>query len=690
MTFSSSLNTFQVKQNVEGVFFLKNATGFGKHSFWVRGIPSPLIEYLPTTQGFNAIDGIHTYNNPQKDIYDPISKFTGASYVLVSKNSLERRVEKWLVENFRLKNNADILIEFSFQNIQIIGANHVEFDIMAKTNQAGVKFAASDIYIKYSTEAFGEDVVANEKIEATKGTIIENEVYTLQLADETEQIVKFLVNAGLEPNELYSLSSFFEKFLHVKLDIQNVWQLAQLSFEDFLMGNQSLFYDEASGEFIGFDKIGVSNPVFPFMVPNIINITPNPITAGTNSFLTIIGTGFGEQNNDSKVFFKTADWFPGSTHPEWVEVFTNDDIASWTDEEIIVLVPDFMQNLGSAGTGQVRVENSFGNDISDQTLEVRYNLRNVRFSDENFTNEYRVEIIRQNPVGEEFAITWMISQALSDEDNLVLPITEAAITQWRCETDVSWELNALPTAQNANNATDGINLIYLAPASDFSDPQFIAETFVSGRFGICSAENIIFINEVDIGIKDQDNLFGYALGTDPILLNQKDFFATILHELGHALMLQHAKPLGKVMYPEILPGSTMARTITMDDSDGAKDVIESSQNNLGYNGCPVPINKAPCMIDGTDNNMQPTQNINVYPNPFTQGLTMNFKSKQTGVAVLRLYNFLGQLILEKHVAIVSGENVYHIEENDMQLSKGGYLLQINVGAKTLSSKIIKQ
>lgn len=305
-------------------------------------------------------------------------------------------------------------------------------------------------------------------------------------------------------------------------------------------------------------------------------------------------------------------------------------------------------------------------------------------------NEYRVEIIRQNPVGEEFAITWMISQALSDEDNLVLPITEAAITQWRCETDVSWELNALPTAQNANNATDGINLIYLAPASDFSDPQFIAETFVSGRFGICSPENIIFINEVDIGIKDQDNLFGYALGTDPILLNQKDFFATILHELGHALMLQHAKPLGKVMYPEILPGSTMARTITMDDSDGAKDVIESSQNNLGYNGCPVPINKAPCMIDGTDNNMQPTQNINVYPNPFTQGLTINFKSKQTGVAVLRLYNFLGQLILEKHVAIVSGENVYHIEENDMQLSKGGYLLQINVGAKTLSSKIIKQ
>jgi hypothetical protein len=91
--------------------------------------------------------------------------------------------------------------------------------------------------------------------------------------DELATILKFLVNAGLEPNELYSLSQIAEKFLHVKLDIDNIYELANISFDDFLMANQSLFYDEETGAFIGFDKIAAEDGFFLFKAmgfPNII------------------------------------------------------------------------------------------------------------------------------------------------------------------------------------------------------------------------------------------------------------------------------------------------------------------------------------------------------------------------------------------------------------------------------------
>lgn len=191
------------------------------------------IEYFFDGQPYPAVDRYFTYTSLTREIYEPIEKVLKKDFVKLKPNTFEEKVGSWFKENLLVKTNTDILIEFTFDNIQVTGVDEVEFDIMAKSNQEGIKFAASDVYISYNEDAFGSFVVSNDKIEATKETVIDNNVYTLELTDDAAQIVKFLVNADLEPIELYPLSVVPEKFLHIKLDIESVIELASLSFEDF-------------------------------------------------------------------------------------------------------------------------------------------------------------------------------------------------------------------------------------------------------------------------------------------------------------------------------------------------------------------------------------------------------------------------------------------------------------------------
>jgi hypothetical protein len=691
-------HTFQIENGKEGIFFLKQAKNLKNSDYWVRGIPNPFIPYSHTNSTFLAKDGWEIYTNPVKDLYVPIEAITRKPITSLQNNSLEESIEHWLNEVITVNSVTDILIEFSFDNIQFTGSNYVEFDIMAKTNDAGIKFAASDVFIEYSTEAFGTDVVSNEKIEATKETIIEDEVYTLQLTDETASIVKFLVSSGFEPNQLYPLSSFFEKFIHIKLEVENLWQLASLSFDGLLMANQSVFYNESTGEYIDFDKVGVSDSFFPLMMPNIESVQPSPTTAGTGSYITITGTQFGDRNADSKVFFRNANYYPGSNADEWVEVFGQDDIpeAGWSNEEITVLVPQVLQTdgtggYGTAGSGNVRVENSFGDDISEMNIDVLYSITNIRYPDENFRNEYRIELRAQGNSTPSFGTTWRISETLANSNALVVPIIQDAVMQWRCATEIGWDVStSLWPSGNAQNAVDFVNVIFSAPVSEFSNPQLIAETFITGeieRLGLCNSVNTVYVKDIDIAVKNTEGLFGYALGDNPILLDQKDFYSTILHELGHAHMLSHALPYGKVMYPNLLDGSTTERTLTVDDISGGQDVLSSSEANLGIaNSCPPAMLRKPC---GPNNvgEIDYLTNLLIFPNPTQGQITLSFSSEETIEGRFEIFNLIGQQLHQEHKQIVPGENRLDFDLNYLDIKGSLFIKVITEGSSNIFSFI---
>ncbi|HIH02335.1 MAG TPA: PKD domain-containing protein [Methanoregulaceae archaeon] len=90
--------------------------------------------------------------------------------------------------------------------------------------------------------------------------------------------------------------------------------------------------------------------------PAIAAVSPPIASAGTNTTITITGTGFGAQGSRSDVGFPSAGgvyWASGSTN-----AVNPDDIVSWSDTEIVVRVPNGLGAGGSretASSGGLRV-----------------------------------------------------------------------------------------------------------------------------------------------------------------------------------------------------------------------------------------------------------------------------------------------------------------------------------------------
>lgn len=635
----------------EGLFFCKNYSipnVSDVETLMLNDIYG-FVKYSYTSTIFQATDRFTTYTNLKSDLYEPITQQTASEYTVKEKNSLEKKIDAWLEEILTVASSTDILIEFTFENITLVGIDAVEFDIMAKSNQDNIKFAASDVYISYSTEAFGESVVANDKIEATKETVIVDQVYTLYLTDESSNIVKFLINAGLEPDQLYPLSPTAEKFLHVKLDIENIYELASLSFEDFLMTNQSFFYDETTGEFVGFDKIAVQNPVFPFLMPSITGFSPNPITAGTASELTITGTNFG--TTKGKVRFSNAD----DGGMSFMEADAA-DITTWNNTEIVVKVPSVRTGVGQqgnpAGSGLFQIQTApspaFPNGEIAQNnppfspLEIRYAVANFR----PIPAGVRPHMAELNGMD---GYTFRLGVSLDNEPNATT-IIDQSLCDWNMVTGVNWFLDVTPIQNPVANGNDGINIIFLGGEGNFTGSTAGATAFTTITGEVCPDGSATYINDIDIVLRA--NLINispflgwhYDSNTNPGLFSF-DFYSVIKHELGHAHNLKHAIPDSKLMYWQLMPGNTR-RNFHPEDINGGNDVLDATVIALNQGFCPVdPMMRSNTLCLNSTTDLQKSTLITVSPNPnFNGQVQVYFDDDISGEINFELFDLGGRLI----------------------------------------------
>lgn len=685
----------------EGLFFCKN---FSVLNFPTSGILmlndiNGFIKYSYGRERFQATDRFTAYNNLKTELYEHITQQTASEYVVKKKNSLEKNIEAWLEETLTVVSNTDILIEFTFDNINLIGTDEVEFDIMAKSNQENIKFAASDVYISYSTEAFGESVVANDKIEATKETVIEDQVYTLYLTDEASNIVKFLINAGLEPDQLFPLSPIAEKFLHIKLDIENIYELASLSFEDFLMANQSFFYDETTGEFVGFDKIAVQNPIFPFLMPSITGFSPNPITAGTASELTITGTNFGATKG--KVRFPNAD-DGGMSFME-----ADDADVTWSDTEIIVKVPSVRAGVGQqgnpAGSGIFQIQTApspaFPNgEITQnnpplQPLDIRYAVANFR----PIPAGIRPHMAELNGMD---GYTLRLGISLANEPNAT-SIVEQSLCDWNMVTGVNWILDATPIQIPVANGDDEINTIFLGGEGNFVGSTAGATAFTTITGMVCqdgTPNPPTYIKDVDIILRaDPSNIspllgWHYDENTNPNLLDF-DFYSVIKHELGHAHNLKHAIPDNKLMYWQLLAGNTR-RDFHPEDINGGNDVLDATLIALNQGFCafdPMTRSNTLCLNSIHDAEVQ-KKNFFIFPNPILgSSLNINISENPFPIKKFELWNTIGEKNLDFHIEQGSISSDTYQLNIPSKLSSGVYLLHAldEYGNIIFSGKVIK-
>ncbi len=604
-------HTMPMPINGEGVFFCKHFDNSPNQAdrFLMLNGQSGVIYYETRTTGFQAKDNMGVYKNLKTGVLDKIIEAIGSDPIVYGKNVFENNFSDWLYDNIGLFSMNDTIIEFSFDNIQLIGTTvtEVEFDILVKSNIAGIKFVATDIFLEYSTEAFGEYVVQNEMISASKRTVIEDTIYTFDLVDYSENTLQLLVTSNFQAASLYPLSQTFEEFLHVTLNIENIYALANISFDDFLMADQSLFYDENTGEFVEFDRIIVSPPFNPFDVPDVLDffgedaLNPHHITAGTEEILTIIGTGF--LGVKGIIEFYDADNPSGVTVVETSE----NDIISWNDVEIKVKVPsadaDFSGHTAGTGFFKVVLPSGGGDASSDDPLYVDYSVYNFRTTPGNSVPVHLgdAEVGDGNDNGE---LVFTLSNNM-DVVAFARDIVEAGICDWNSKTNVNWDLDPMP-ATNATAANgDNKNLIYFGGESEFTGSLSSLKAYTILRLGTndrripCTGLGYVFQREVDIVFREGSNLSNanstitgwhytsLATPTNPAT-DEFDFYTTILHELGHAHLLRHVREHPKIMNNSISSGNGayVNRTFQPEDVEGGEFVLAKSETvyNLG-GGC---------------------------------------------------------------------------------------------------------
>jgi PKD repeat protein len=325
---------------------------------------------------------------------------------------------------------------------------------------------------------------------------------------------------------------------------------------------------------------------------SITSFTPTTITAGTNSILTINGSGFGASQGSSTVDLKSAD-DGGASYISPV----NSQYVSWSDTQIKVLVPD------NAGTGTIRV--SAGTTmVSTTTLTVSYAELNT-----SGTTPYQTDHVKINTSG---GLTWQMYTGFNSNTAANQSFTRAFNT-WRCATKINWIMGSTTTVNSIGS--DGTSVIRFDSGSELG----------AGILGQCTSywkgcnTSVWYVNELDMAIDDGANWnFGPAAPTG----SQYDLESVMLHELGHGHQLGHVINKTDVMN-YALSNASSRRTLNANNQAAGDDLMSRS---IVTNSCgPGAMTKltGQCAIGG------PVADFSATPLNGCASLTVTFTDKTT-------------------------------------------------------------
>jgi hypothetical protein len=321
-----------------------------------------------------------------------------------------------------------------------------------------------------------------------------------------------------------------------------------------------------------------ANSPKPLAAPIISTISPNPVTAGTFSVLTITGSNFGASYvaGTSALQFRNAN-DGGSTYITALDNL----IISWTDTEIQAYVPT------QAGTGTIQVTNSTNETTtSTSTLTITYNQSNPLSGGV----YYEPNLIQDNGTpGYRFSYsTATDNNGVSfDGHTNAKARFESALNTWRCYTgfnvDVSTTTNTTTAAVN-----DGINAV-LFDNNATPLPNGVLGRATS-RYSGCNPGSGLkwYVHEIDIVFRRDGTgspAITWYFGADPgsIPFSNYDFESVALHETGHGHQLGHIISSGAVMHYSIA-NSVIARTPSATRDVPGGTYVLSHSNSFNFCG----------------------------------------------------------------------------------------------------------
>ena len=430
----------------------------------------------------------------------------------------------------------------------------VEFDVLAKSSVAGLKFGRAEIIIDYPAGNLGEFIVDQEKIEAEKGDISDSPAYTIDVKDETEDRISLTVESpcdNAEPH--YVLDTVYEKLAKLTVKVNEWGNLGTMNVNDFDIAGTAEYVNPASvagtpgcTEFEDLCGEGA----FGFMPCTISSITPNLLSAGIGNIATIQGNNFGS-GIGGEILLNNAD--NGGASKLIVEGLDEEVIVSWSDSQIKFRVESKHSADGDGngpgpfspfGSGDIIIDPDVTSTDPNtlrcvSIIDINYALWNGHDSTENVDKLWGLAL---NPVSfPDESIFFDLDLGIESDTNLLNQgLTIDAVEQILLDVLCKWEQVA------------DINLIYNG-RSDTRGAQGVFVTFTNlatpglTRFitsGFACQADMLFIDNFNDAIVQLDDQLSfdrewYVGPQQSISSNETDLYSVMLHEVGHALGYTH-------------------------------------------------------------------------------------------------------------------------------------------------------
>jgi hypothetical protein len=589
--------------------------------------------------------------------------------------------------NFTTKSNHTL--ELELDNVTMTDdANfrYYEFDILASDVDGGY-FDNLLIRLAYNTNAFGSNLVANENITITKGSSFNSDTYinpNTNVIDENSGTLGIPFGTDFNAPSLNrtKLSMSPKIILHVKITIQQCNFPVNIEFSDISFTPMFSFYTTSSNDELtdvySYDSTDYGISITDKLCkPIITSFTPS-VATGIGDIITIKGKYFGNDRlnngiNVAQIRFRNAD----KTNLEFMNYLDPVDYIHWSDTEIEVSATSLIESENNAGigTGNFIVKNKWGdNTTSDTELFVEYAIQNHGLD---YGDEYLKK--RGNLIYDTTGYVFAFNSNILN-DPVKKAVTEKAIRDLACQTGVNFKILYDDLSQISNSTISFGNLVTNSTDNlAYTDPLISVTCYQDEK-----TRHEIFVTGFEIEMNSNTPWDYDTLGN--ISTSKYSYYSVLIHELGHAHQLEHVLNAEyELMRPTIALGQS--RTFSPNLFAGTDDVINfnSTYNYVNCDYSPMVFEYPDCTTNSiTENHID--ENVFVYPNPFTQQITIDLNSIYTKDTDVEIFNILGEVV---YYSSHNNPNQEIIVIDLKNLSKGIYLLKIKTGDKIIEKKIIK-
>jgi hypothetical protein len=378
--------------------------------------------------------------------------------------------------------------------------------------------------------------------------------------------------------------------------------------------------------------------------------------------------------------------------------FDSRDYLYWSDTLIAVVVPSIADTannnntgFGGAGTGTLKVKvNSGDTTSSSNPLTVFYAASNSIDSMALGRKKYVNNLFDYLGTG---GYRFSIDTSISNHDSLKSCVVKA-IHDWVCLTTINFEVGS-DTISTTNKATkDNINMIQVGRADDST---VIARTsqWITGK---CNVIDKVSVSEIDLLVNPifLNDLFGDTANV-PLPPTKIDFYAVMIHELGHAHSLDHVIDKNAVMHWDVTRGpQTVAqrRMRLYNDAscaDGGSFIVDETQNPYFSTLCGwsemLLNNTGNCSLFNSIRKPFAVNDIKFYPNPITESLVIEYAIDKPATIEVQVYNILGEIVYSSHGQSQAGMNKEVLSSE--QWTNGFYIVNVKINNQNNIAKIIK-